>query len=270
MPVQVFVDDSGSQGQGRHFALVGLGADSEAWERFSLEWRACLDAPPRVRLLKMRDAAGLGGEFNRWSEDMRDDKLRALARVINRHVKFVIWTVIDLQAHAKVWAHKPKPHGEVYFWPFHTVTMGVCFDLWERGWREPFEIVFDEQVIFGPRAKAWYLVVKEVVRLKEPDSHGIMPIEPVFRTDDDELPIQAADMYAWCIRRNTDQPDDQVFTWLLDELRNVSQSDYSNYYDQERMESVNVQADAIFKPRVFRMSCSTCTRRPLVPAEDVG
>lgn len=251
MPIQVFVDDSGGHGQGRHFVLVGLVAESDAWARFSEEWRACLDTPPKISLLKMRDAAGLRGEFNRWSAQDRDDKLRALARVINRHVKFVIWTVIDLDAHAKTWANNPKPHGEVYFWPFHTITMGVCFDLWDHGWRERFEVIFDEQVIFGPRAKAWYPIVKEVVRLREPDAHEIMPIEPVFRTDDDALPIQAADMYAWCIRRNTDKPDDQVFTWLLDELRDVKQSDYSNYYDQERMQDVDDLSHKLFDAKEF-------------------
>jgi hypothetical protein len=48
----------------------------------------------------------------------------------------------------------------------------------------------------------------------------------------------AAGLYAWCIRKNTDQPDAQSFTWLLDEMRAVKGTEYSQYYDRERMEAV--------------------------------
>lgn len=147
-----------------------------------------------------------------------------------------------MEAHAQAWANKPKPQNEIYFWPFHTVIMGVCLDLWDHGWRRPFEAIFDEQVIFGPRASAWYPLVKQILHLKEPEAAVLLPDEPVFQNDEQALPIQAADMFAWCIRRNTDFPGEQAFHWLLEELRNVSQSDYANYYDLERMLSVDQQS----------------------------
>lgn len=66
MAVQVFVDDSGGKGHGKHFALVGLVAESESWEAFSVEWAACLAEHPKISMLKMRDAAALRGEFSLW------------------------------------------------------------------------------------------------------------------------------------------------------------------------------------------------------------
>lgn len=176
MPVQAFVDDSGGKGQSRHFVLSGLISDSQRWALFSQEWRACLDRTPRIGGFKMREAASRTGAFHRFTEEERDGRLRSLAQIINRHVEFAIWTMIDLEAHAQTWAKLPKPKSEVYFWPFHTLILCICFDLWEEcRWREPFEITFDEQLIFGERARRWYPLVKEIVRLTHPEEFSILP-----------------------------------------------------------------------------------------------
>ena len=239
MPVQAFVDESGGKGQGGHLVLCALVSNSERWADFSDEWRMCLNTSPALRRFKMKDAAGLTGDFFGWQPDARDKKLRELARIINRHAEFLVYCAVDLKGHEKVHAtNLPKPLNEPYFWPFHIIIMSICLDLWDLGWRERFEIIFDEEVIFGPRAKAWYPVIKRVVQIREPEAHSIMPIDPLFRSDDEFRPIQAADLFAWCIRRNTNNPEMPVFEWLLEEMQNVSLSDYSNYYDEERMSDV--------------------------------
>lgn len=248
VPIQAYVDDSGNRGNTRHFVLAGLVGHSEDWAAFSEEWAACLAESPSVSVFKMAHAAARSGEFYRWTEQMRDDKLRALARIINRHAKIATWSAIDLEAHAETWAKRlPKPHSETYFYPYHCTIMATCFALWDRGWREPFEIIFDEQVVFGPRARAWYPIVKGVVAHKEPEAVAIMPVDPMFRSDTDFLPIQAADLFAWCIRKATDDPTFTRFEWLLAEMPNVKQTDYSQYYDRERMESVMAQTEAIMR-----------------------
>lgn len=240
MTVQAFVDDSGTKGQTKNFVLAGLVSDSERWEKFSQEWRSCLNQHPRIKLFKMKDAASCTGAFHRFTEVQRDSRLRALAQIINRHVEFAIWSVIDLDAHVQTWAKLGKPNSEVYFWPFHTVILGICFDLWEEcNWRKPFEIIFDEQKIFGERARRWYPLIQKLMQLEHPEESSILPADPVFRRDDDELPIQAADLWAWCIRKNTDHPNAKSFEWLLKEMPNVSMSTYCNYYDLERMSRVN-------------------------------
>jgi hypothetical protein len=154
MAVQAFVDDSGGKGQSRHFVLASLVSDAERWSTFAREWRQCLDKAPRIPIFKMREAASCTGAFRRFSEAQRDARLRTLAQLINRYVEFAIWTAIDLEAHARTWAKLPKPQSEVYFWPFHTLIVGICFDLWEEcKWRERFEIILDEQLIFGARSQ---------------------------------------------------------------------------------------------------------------------
>jgi len=245
VPIQVYVDDSGNRGSTRHFVLAGIVGHSEDWEIFSQEWAECLAAKPSIKVFKMGQAASRSGEFYRWTEDMRDAKLKALAQIINRHVKMVTWSVIDLEAHELTWAKRlPKPHSETYFWPYHCTIMAVCFALWDAGWRERFEIIFDDQVVFGPRARSWYPIVEQVIVLQEPEAASILPIDPIFRSDTDFLPIQAADLFAWCLRKSTDDPSFNKFAWLLEEMRSVSQTDYSQYYDKERLEDVLAQMEA--------------------------
>jgi hypothetical protein len=250
MPVQVFVDDSGGKGQGRHFVLAGLLAHSDGWALFSNEWRRCLEEPPRIRCFKMREAAACRGEFNGLSEQARDDKLRLLARVINRYAKICIYSAIDLQAHSETWAKRmSKPFNEPYFFPFQNMILASCFELWDLGWRERFEIVFDEHVIFGPRVKQWYPVIQDIVKVREPESHALMPGEPQFATDDEYLPLQACDLYAWCFRKGSDIGADGMrpFEWLLEDLRQVQLSEYRQYYDRERLESVLSLSDEELK-----------------------
>jgi hypothetical protein len=219
MPVQLFVDDSGGKGHSTTFVLAGLVSNSERWEAFAHEWTEALVREPSIHYFKMQEAVSRQGQFRRFTAPDRDAKLKLLAGVINRHAEMVIFSAIDLPAHVETWGKNlAKPLSEPYFWPFQTTIMGVCLDLWDHGWREPFDAVFDEQVIFGPRAQSWYPVLQEVVRLKEPDAAQLMPSMPVFGSDLVHLPIQAADLFAWAFRRATNEQGKIEFEWLLEHL----------------------------------------------------
>lgn len=247
MPVQVFVDESGTQGGSGHFAVAGLIGHSADWVSFAEEWEFILRAPPAIGRFKMKEAAALNGQFHGFTEAERNQKLRRLAQTVNRYAKVMTYSVIDIRAHSLTWAKLPKPMRELYFWPFHTTILASCFTLWDFGWRERFEIIFDEQVIFGPRARHWYPVVRELCKLRESDPAEILPADPIFRSDDDCLPLQAADMFAWCLRHNTNNPSAALYDWLLDEMPNVKGTDYSQYYDLERMKNVLQQMVGFLK-----------------------
>ncbi len=240
--IQAFVDDSGGKGSTRHFVLVSLISTSESWASFSDEWRACLKEYPAVTVFKMKEAAGLSGRFYGVSAANRDRKLRRLAQIINRYARIVTHSMIDLEAHSLTWANLPKPRNDPYFWTFQCTILAACFALWDAGLRERFEIVFDEQVICGPRAKLWYPVIKSIMEHREPEAASILPEAPRFQTDDDALPIQAADLFAWCMRKATDDKSFTTFEWLLEELSSVKQTDYSQYYDLERMSAVQTES----------------------------
>jgi hypothetical protein len=134
-----------------------------------------------------------------------------------------------------------KPMNEPYFWPYQNTILATAFTLQDKGWRERFEAIFDENLIFGTRAKMWYPVIRETIRIQEPAAYPLLPVDPMFKTDDEFLPLQACDLFAWCFREGTDlgpAAEDRPFEWLLAHLNHVSRSDHAQYYDEERLTSL--------------------------------
>jgi hypothetical protein len=201
VPVQAFVDESGGNRKNHHLVMAGLISNSEDWAEFSDEWRACLNAPRSIRYLKMSEAAALGDQFHGWEIIERNDKLTALAEVINRHAKAVVFHTIDLHVFRLAAKNQPKPFNQPYFNAFHKIIWSICMYLWETRWREEFEIIFDQHEMFGPKAKEWYPFLKHLMgNTIPPDAHAMLPAEPMFRDDQKFLPLQAADLFAWGLR----------------------------------------------------------------------
>jgi hypothetical protein len=132
---------------------------------------------------------------------------------------------------------------EPYFFPFHATIAGVGYEVLALGQKEPLEIFFDENVIFGPRAKAWYPVVRA---MQEDILQPVLPVEPFFRDDERVLPLQAADLTAWIHRKSNDGSLGE-FAWLLNELSGLVQSPLSRSLDEQL-------AHSIMNPGEFRGS----------------
>jgi len=233
MPAQVVIDDSGGKGQGPVFVLAGFIGTAEQWATFSERWSACLSAHPAIKYFKMDEAASLNGQFHGISRDKRDAKLLELARII-RAGEFVAFRCrTDLEAHKATHGRVGRPMADPYFWPFHMTIVGVCHDLIDRGYRERAEVIFDEHVIFGKRAAAWYPLVRAM--LSKPEERLVLPDQPLFRDDMEFLPLQAADLAAWLIRR-TASGLGNPFDWLVrQELRFIEMSARSIDLTAERM-----------------------------------
>lgn len=240
MPSQVFVDESGSSGQGIHMVMAGLIADSESWAEFSNEWRSCLDEHPKIPIFKMSHAANISGYFYNFSIDDRDKKLKKLARIINQYVSCAICSIVDVQEHKKSLGLLPKPHNHPYFHLFNTLLLGSAMELWDDGLREKFEIIFDEHLSTGKKAKKYFPVIREIMRISYPNVFQIIPADIIFRKDDDFMPLQACDLFAWWIRHNYDNQEERAFDWLLDEMKNVKTSDHSCYFDKERIDKLMI------------------------------
>jgi hypothetical protein len=247
MPIQAFADES----IGGHFVMAALIADSEAWSEFSDEWRAALRAPPSIGYFKMREAAGRppNGQFHGFSLVERDKKLRTLAQIINRYVRIYTYSVIDLQAFKEVWKGNFSHTNDPYFWPFQNTIAAAGYSLLDLGIHDRFEMIFDEHVILGPRAKVWYPVFREFTRRADPALFNVMPVDPLFRSDDEFMPIQAVDMFAWGAGREMD--GESRFDWLLPEFSNIRRSEHSHYYDAERMKRVIEMSAEMQKTRSF-------------------
>jgi len=236
VPVQVFADESISNGKSGHFVMAALMAEAAAWAEFTDEWDAALSCPPAIRYFKMKEAAAQTDQFNGFSARERDQKLKMLAVIINRYVKLYTHSIIDLAAFHSVKGNFSLAMGP-YFFPSHDTIISSARSLYELGYRERFEMIFDEHWILGPRARVWYPVIREIVRANNPALFSILPVDPIFQTDNESSPLQAADMFAWCARRVAGG-DSDTFSWLLPEFKDITLSDYAKFIDADKMRSI--------------------------------
>jgi Protein of unknown function (DUF3800) len=209
--LQVFVDDSGAKGQESPAVFAGLLQTAEEWMAFSDDWSGALSRSPSVPRFKMSEAVGRSGPFRFMSEEQRDAKLRELAAVVTLHHPTVFRTSIDLESFAE---HSrlmglADPLDVPFFHLALTTIWRVVDQLRQCNHRERFEIVFDRHLIYEDRIRRWYPVFCKIVdgiadASDSPPrwtaSRSLLPHEPTFRTDDEFMPLQCADLYAWLLR----------------------------------------------------------------------
>src|SRR5207249_2482907 len=109
--------------------------------------------------------------------------------------------------------------------------------------KERFEIFFDEQLVMAPRVKQWYPIIRATAEEQEMQ---LMPLEPLFRDDVENMPLQAADMLAWLSRRESSGAD-HSFGWIPSKLPNITFSQYSQTVTKERMEKVTKLARGLWE-----------------------
>ncbi len=237
--IQAYVDESEGKGKAPLFVFSALMAEAETWAVFSDRWAECLKESPRIAYFKMDEAAGCDGQFYGFSNSERDRKLIKLCRAINDADLRELSCGLDITDFKITTKNSPKPISEPYFFPFHAIIAMVGFDLVERHQAEPFEIFFDENRIFGPRAKNWYPVIREMV--DEP-IRSLMPPEPFFRSDIHTMPLQAADLTAWIVRMTNSEGMGE-FAWLQQELR-LTTSPHSLKLDSKTLHWLDDPANA--------------------------
>lgn len=220
--IHVNVDDTGLAGTERWFLFSALLGTAEDWANITDKWQAALDEPPRrISYFKMDEAVGFEGPFYGMSETDRNYKLTRLARSVVGEYAILEQTVTtDLPVvSAALRAKTHKPADNPYFWSFHHLINAIGLSLLEVNYNEPFEIFFDENPIWGPRAKAWWPVIRA---MQVPELRAILPVDPQFRDDKKWLPLQAADMTAWLSRAN--QNGVNSFDWLREHLVGLKKS----------------------------------------------
>ncbi len=230
--IQAYVDESGGKGQGPVFVFSALIAEAEQWADFSDRWSAALEMSPKIAYFKMSEAFVCGGQFYKFSDEERNAKLLSLCRILNDSRLTEFSFLSDLAVFQQGWGSlEVKPFADPYFFPFHATIGAVGYEALARNTTERCEIFFDQNVIFGPRAKAWYPVIWQIA---EDILRPVLPIEPLFRDDKEVLPLQGADLTAWIHRRNYAEGLGE-FSWLLPELSQLTRSPLSKRLTLEMM-----------------------------------
>lgn len=195
-----FVDDSGSEPDSRPvFVLAGHISPVERWKQFTDDWDAALKSGPKqLQYFKMSEANSLKFQFLGWDEEARDAKLKELAKIIKDHVMFSIRAVLwraDLEYVQKQYAaYRIQPYELL----FHHLMPRVVARVMGLGIEEKIDFVFDDQGDAGDQATASYRQAEEFIP-QEMLEYVAGP--PNHRCDRTFLPLQAADMLAWQVRR---------------------------------------------------------------------
>lgn len=198
---QCFVDDSDA-GAGGPFVLAGFVSSIETWAQFADDWRAKLwNAKPRpLAYFKAKEAAARRGQFDGWTVAERDSLLRDhLLPLIERDALFGIGCLIDNDAYHRVF---DKRLARSMDYPYTLAFYGVMHSLFtvqeQRGFLQPVDFIFDEQGKQAGRAlEAW----KHFVEAASPEDRARMGRKPISGDDKVDIPLQAADLLAWRMRR---------------------------------------------------------------------
>lgn len=237
MPIQIFIDESGGRTQGRYFVMAGLISTAEKWAAFSDAWRGCLDRAPRWKSLHMTEVASKRRRAGDEKRVVIEGKLLELSAIIGEHVEAGIYIEIEVEPFYEVFKDfNPKRRMDwLYFYAFYGIMMGTCMDLLDAKVKEKLEIIFDENKMHGPRTLQYYPLTREFMRVQHPASDLLLPPSPIFKTDDEFVPLQAADLMAWSRLR---AGDDFPFGFLFDTLKHIPLSQYSGTINEQDIKTI--------------------------------
>jgi len=198
-PYQAFCDGSKGQQSGRILLLSALVHTVTGWEKFTEGWEAVLAEKPAIEHFHMREARKLDGNFRGWKSIDRDLKIIALTEVVLRHEPHAISVWVSADAYnATIRQVAPSDLRHVFFLAFQAIMQSVAEYQIYRTISIPADFVFDEEGEIGNEALIWYPMIKHAT---PPPINALLGATPVFRHDEEVLPLQAADLVAWHKRR---------------------------------------------------------------------
>lgn len=259
--LQAFVDDSRSESADKEFVLAGYMTTALQWMKFSDEWTAVLNQAPKIESFHSIEALHLKGCFKGWRRADRDEKVMRLAEVIDRHPMASFDTRLSVASFKRILAPiAPYDLQNPYFVVFYGVMANAAGQLHANEINVPIDFIFDEHGAVGPDAALWYGYMKAMMA---PHLRSLLGSAPIFRDDKKMVPLQAADMLAWHLRRSREPrfADEQrpitalirkhlhTETWVPDEMLEAWAQAMSNVPGiegaQKKSESVKPFAKAL-------------------------
>ena len=166
----------------------------------------------------MAEAAEKEGQFSGMPDEFVRCKINDLLAIIDKHQPDGLYLFLDWDDYRTI-IHE---HLEENFRnPYHLLFPGI-FDLIAAYQRqkgifpEPIDVDFDEQGSAGQFAQGVYPMMKANC---DEDTRKMLGRIPLMLNDKNVMPLQAADMLAWNVRREHDMDDDGIkWHWLFEEL----------------------------------------------------
>ena len=184
--MQAYVDDSWEGGTA--LIVAGYIASVPQWLRFTQLWGAALDTEPKMNVFKM----------NKLRQTACRDRVESFSRIIEQTISGGFCVGIPIVPLQKVCKDLELP--PIYKRPYYLawiLTLSVFRKFHtDTGWEHDLEVIFDRQREEKFVTEAWD-------KLREKQNGDTAPIKcaPVFRSDEEMLPLQAADLLAWWGRK---------------------------------------------------------------------
>lgn len=218
--LQAVIDDSYDPNGA--YVLAGYIASAESWVRFSEEWENLLPLAVMNKEMKYRFKMA-----EMATNEERMSRVPAFYRVIEKHVSVSISAKIHIPDLRRVQARILVPGIDVdwasYANPYF-VTFRCLMDKFhiERQrlteWLpkdQKIDFIFDTQSERREIAAMWSNYI-----LERPDEiREFYGAEPVFKDDEEFLPLQAADFWAWWVRKwYQEGTPEKIQKWSFDEI----------------------------------------------------
>lgn len=240
MVFQAFLDESIDA---ETFVIAGYIATPKAWLAFSAEWQEMLQYRGSWSALKMSWVASQGGDES-W------EKTEFLYRIIEKHVALGFSVVVDRKAVAAAAKEFGLPDfmQNPYMPGSRAAVVLAAESMIVADLDGPLNLIFDERSEQDVILEGW-----KAFKLNAPPSllpHIADP--PRFEKDEDFPPLQAADLYAWWVRKwwneNREFGTRLEFPWQT--KRDIYRA--SNYLlaDEIRLDYLKLQRALMQLPRI--------------------
>jgi len=167
------------------YVLAGWLASAKNWKEFSDDFeRAGLPCTLHMKTVRRP----------------RGERVRKLAGLIDKWAMYRIDCVLHQGNYENIVKGKIDPKlDSPYFVLFYNVLLSAARLMDRLGWDGTINWIFDEQGKIGIEANNWYWWIKEHAK---PNLKKRLGMTPVFSDDEKMLPLKAADLFAWQIRRH--------------------------------------------------------------------
>jgi hypothetical protein len=189
--LQAFIDDSLASDE--VLVLAGYIADFERWAQFSIDWDELLGMCPKWDRFKMVEVASSRDEL-RW------ERAGWFYRAIERHAQAFVACAVEIEGLRRIVREFSLDDifSNPYQFALYAITDATMQFQHELGIIEPIDFIFDERGEKGELRKGWAYYTKSV----NEEFAKRLGREPRFEDDMEFLPLQAADLLAWHIRKH--------------------------------------------------------------------
>jgi hypothetical protein len=214
--LQAFVDESV---QDRSlFVMAGYVAPVDKWLQFSTAWQQILD----LREGRHRPIATF--KMRRLTHARGLHRAAMFYKVIEDYASACFSVRLDLNGMRRALVRAKWPEELIgldklstpYFFAFKAVAEGIAQLQPQLGLYEPVDLIFDEHTSKGPCIAGWDHFKEHA----SPDMAQYLGSTPAFRSEEEYLPLQAADLYAywarkWAVDGVTDGVARLAFPWTI-------------------------------------------------------